>query len=150
MKAMLGVVMALALTTPALADGNADGNAGLDAMNQGDNQRAVALFTSAIRSGDLSKDDKEFATANRGRAYANLGQTDQAIEDLDRARRMKPDDADAQKDLVSLLQAKLPADQIPDLPKAGFWESLGRSVGQSILQGAQQGISDALSGQSGQ
>jgi tetratricopeptide (TPR) repeat protein len=147
MKAWLAATaIVLVLGGVAHASAADDGNAALDALNAGDNDRAVQLFTRAIESHELSAADQEFALANRGRAYAKEGQVALAIDDLDQARRLKPDDADAQKDLVALLQARLPADQIPGLPRAGFWQSLG----QALLQGAASGLAAGLSGDGNQ
>lgn len=147
MKVMLVGAAILLLAAPAArADANQDGSAALAALNAGDNDRAIMLFTRAIASHQLDHDDQEFAVANRGRAYAKEGRVAEAIDDLDEARRMKPDDVDAQNDLVTILAAKLPADQIPGLPKATFWQSLG----QSLLQGAAAGIAAGLAGDGNQ
>jgi len=128
MKALFcAAAMSLAFSGIAHASGADDGNAGLQALNAGDFDRAVALFTRALNSGDLSRDDQEFALANRGRA-----------------RRMKPDDADAQNDLVALLSARYPREAIPGMPRTGFWKSLG----ESLLQGAAAGVASGLSGDS--
>src|ERR1700692_3310869 len=96
MKAMLvGVAVLLLTASTAYANANDDGNAALEALNAGDNDRAVMLFTRAIASHELSRADREFALANRGGAYAKEGRIAEAIDDFDQARKMKPDDTDA-------------------------------------------------------
>ena len=53
------VAAALLLAIPQLAtaDGADDGNRGLQALDQGDNDGAIALFTHAIKYGGLAGDD---------------------------------------------------------------------------------------------
>lgn len=126
--------------TAARADGADDGNRGLQALDQGDYDGAIALFTHALKLGGLATDDQEFAYANRGRAYLKKGDYSGAIVDLDRARQMKPDDADAQNDLLAALQAEIPPDSIPDKPKASFLQLLG----QALLKGLVDGIAAGL------
>jgi tetratricopeptide (TPR) repeat protein len=123
----------------AAADGRSYGNDGLEALNRGANDDAVDLFSKAIRAGDLHGDDLEFAYASRGRAYLRKGDISNAVMDLDRARRMKPDDPDAQGDLSTALATALPADQVPGIPKQSFLGQLGRA----LLAGAVQGLADA-------
>jgi Ni/Co efflux regulator RcnB len=123
----------------------AAGNAGLQALNAGDFDTAVSQFSVALDSGQLSDEDQEFALAGRGRAYLKKGDLSSAIADLDRARRGKPDDADAQNDLVAALTAKLPpVTAIPGMPKPSFWGSLGRA----LLEGAVAGVVSGLTGDS--
>ncbi len=153
--ALCCVLGALLAATAVCADGVADGNAGLEALNAGDYDKAVGLFTRAIDRGGLASDDKEFAYANRGRAYLKKGDASAAIVDLDRARRLKPDDADAQNDLVAALSAKLPAAQVPGAPRISAASAarpsgaqapgsgvLGALIG-GALAGIAQGIQDA-------
>lgn len=143
MKAVvLGLLAALAAAPVAYADAADDGDAGLAAYNAGDYAQAVALFSRALASGQLHGDDKELATASRGRAYLKAGNVSLAIVDLDRARRMKPSDTDAQNDLVTALSTKLPADQIPGLPKASFWSQLGAAAVQAVADGITQSLQE--------
>jgi tetratricopeptide (TPR) repeat protein len=143
MKAiLLGITGALLIATSAHASAAQDGNAGLDALNSGDYDRAISLFTRALNSRELGGDDREFAYANRGRAYLKKGDLSSAIVDLDQARRAKPDDVDAQDDLVVALSAKLPAASIPGLPKRSIWGELGRSLLQGALAGIAAGVQD--------
>jgi tetratricopeptide (TPR) repeat protein len=141
-KLVFGVSFALALVVAmpfALADGADDGNRGLQALNQGDYDTAITLFTHAIKYGRLSDDDEEFALANRGLAYLKKGDYSSAIVDLDQARQMKPDDADAQNALLTALQAMIPPNSIPDRPKPNFFELLGKAVLHGIAQGIANG-----------
>jgi tetratricopeptide (TPR) repeat protein len=126
--------------TPAFASGVDDGNRGLQALNQGEYDQAISLFNHAIKYGRLSDEDKEFAYANLGRAYYKKGDNWSAIVNLDTARQLKPDDTDAQNDLLAVLQQEMPADSIPNRPKESFWHSLG----QALLQGALDGIKNGL------
>jgi tetratricopeptide (TPR) repeat protein len=132
------VVLLLAPASAAFANGADDGNRGLQAMQQNDYDGAIADFTHALKYGHLEGDDQEFAYANRGRAYLRKGDTSLAIADLDRARQMKPDDADAQNDMLTALQTVIPPDQIPDKPHMGFFEALGRALLQGIVAGIAQ------------
>ena len=140
----LAVVLLLAFmplfATAARADGADAGNRGLQALDQGDYDGAIALFTHALKYGQLADEDQEFAYANRGDAYLKKGDLSLAIADLDRARQMKPDDTDAQNDLIAALQAKIPPDSIPDRPKPSFFEALGNA----LLQGLAAGIAAGL------
>jgi tetratricopeptide (TPR) repeat protein len=122
----------------AWADAADDGNRGLAALQQGDNDTAIMLFTRAL--GRLEGDDKEFAYANRGKAYLNKADYSSAIADLDRARQMKPDDADAQNDLIVALQYEIPADSIPGRPK----QSLVGPLGKALIQGFFGALSQAI------
>jgi tetratricopeptide (TPR) repeat protein len=141
LKAVLwGLAATIILAGGARANALDDGNAGLQALNSGDYDHAIGLFTKAIDSHRLKKDDQEFAYANRGRAYLKKGDYSSAIVDLDRARRAKPDDVDAQNDLVVALSAKLPAAAIPGLPKQSAWGALGHA----LLDGAIAGIVSGL------
>jgi Flp pilus assembly protein TadD len=97
--AALAVVTSMAIAAPALAGPAEDGNAGLDALNQGDFARAVALFTRALSSGKLSHDDMEFAYAKRGEAYLKQGAATAATSDFKHALKLKPDDQDVQAGL---------------------------------------------------
>ncbi|MGD0143323.1 MAG: hypothetical protein ABSC92_09200 [Rhizomicrobium sp.] len=141
MKAVLcGALLMLMAASAAHADAIADGNAGLTALQGGDYDNAIRLFTRALKSGGLTGDDLEFAYANRGKAYLMKADYSSAIVDLDKARQMKPDDTDAQNNLQTALEAKLPADSVPGRPKANPWEALG----QAVLNGVAQGIAAGL------
>lgn len=128
----------LLFVSAAYANAVDDGNDGLQALNSGDNDRAIVLFTRAIKG--LNGDDQEFAYANRGRAYARKSDYSSAIADLDHARQMKPDDTDAQADLIAVLQIELPADSIPNRPKPSFWSEFGKAVLQGVIQGVANGL----------
>lgn len=143
--ALSACLVALAFVSRAQARGVDDGNAGLAAMESGDYDSAISLFTRALKRGGLAGDDREFAYANRGRAYLKKGDFSSAIVDLDRARQMKPDDADAQNDLVAALAAKLPAASIPGLPKPGFLDVLGQALLRGVKDGIQQGVQNGNS-----
>jgi len=139
----LAYILAAALSlasAAAHADAYDEANSGLDALKNADYDRAIGLFTHAIDSRELSGDQLEFAYASRGKAYLSKGDLSSAISDLDRARRMKPDDVDAQNDLVSALQTELPADQIPGRPKANPWQGVGDAIAAGIVAGVISGL----------
>jgi tetratricopeptide (TPR) repeat protein len=101
MKYMIvSAAFAAMIATDALADAVADGNVGLDALNRGAYSEAIRLFTRAIKSGELTGDDKEFAYLNRGRAYIGIHENAKAISDLEIALTLNPSDADAQSALA--------------------------------------------------
>jgi Flp pilus assembly protein TadD len=124
---------AAVLAASAHADAYDDASAGLNALNDNDYDHAVSLFTRAISLEQLSGDQLEYAYACRGRAYLKKGDLSHAIVDLDRARRMKPDDSDAQNDLVTALQTELPPAQIPGRPKPNPWKDVGNQLLQDVV-----------------
>ena len=64
---------------------------GKAAAKEGDYNEAVEAFTTAIRSGLLLRLDLSAAFLLRGDAYQNLDDFDAALEDYERALRMRPD-----------------------------------------------------------
>ena len=147
MKAfLLGVSISLAVGFAAQANGVDDGNAGLTALQNGDNDTAIAMFTRALDAGGLKGDDREFAYANRGKAFLNKGDFSSAIADLDKARRMKPDDVDAQNDLVTAVSRTLPATLLPGQSARSVFRQLGRSLGQAVVQGVANGLAQGAQG----
>jgi len=149
---VLGV---LACASAAHANGPDDANAGLAALNAGDYDRAISLFDRALASGQIQGDDTEVAFACRGRAYLKKGDYASAIVDLDRARRIKPDDTDAQNDLVAALADTIPLSSIPGAPRnasisasrpAAKPNALGGLLGALVagaVAGVQQGLQNA-------
>ena len=141
MKALiLSVLVLLGSATLVHANALDDGNDGLKALQNGDNDTAINLFTRAIKSRQLRGDDLEFAYANRGQAYLNKFDYSNAIPDLDRARMMKPDDADAQKALVKAVSMTLPAVGLPG-QTAG---SLAKQAGIGFLNLLAKGVADSV------
>jgi tetratricopeptide (TPR) repeat protein len=87
---------ALALTAGvAFADPIGDASAGQDALNKGDLNSAVGLFSRAIDSRGLPRAGLESAYVERATAYAGLHKYDLALADLDFAQTISPDDPDA-------------------------------------------------------
>ena len=76
--------------SPALAGPVSDGNA---AMVVGDHQAAIAHYTRAIDSGQLSREGLAFVFHNRGVAFHELGDFHRAIQDYDTGLRYQPADA---------------------------------------------------------
>lgn len=109
----LALLAAIAIGGATRADGVADGNAGMDALNRKDYDEAIRMFTRALQPGRLKGDDREFAYLNRGNAYAGKQDYVHAIADLKEALRLKPDDSDAQQalDAVTAMQQGASEDQ---------------------------------------
>lgn len=104
MKPKLWIVsLLLSIASVAYAGGIEDGTAGVEALKRGSYDEAIRLFTKAIKGGDLTNDDLEFAYFNRGQAYLDKGDKKHAIADLKQAVRLKPDDTDAQNSLQQAL-----------------------------------------------
>jgi tetratricopeptide (TPR) repeat protein len=79
----------------AFADPVGDASGGQDALNKGDLNTAVALFSRAIDSHGLPRQGLESAYVERATAYAGLHRYDLALADVDFALAMSPDDQDA-------------------------------------------------------
>lgn len=100
MKILVCGILAVFLTTAnVFANANDDGNAGLDALNSGSYDKAVTLFTRALKSGQLAGDDEEFAYLNRAKAYIGKQEYAKATADLKMALKLNPNDTDAQNAL---------------------------------------------------
>jgi tetratricopeptide (TPR) repeat protein len=151
------IMMFVALAPLARAGGVDDANSGLAALNRADYDGAILLFTRAINSGELEAADRENGLACRGHAYLKVGRYSQAIADLDEARRLRPDDADAQNDLVIAIGSEIPVSAIPGAPrdlaagppqpaKPSFWTSLGRAIMSGAKAGIQEGLDNAAQG----
>ena len=97
----LALALSVVLTTAAWAGSIEDGNAGLAALNRGAYDEAIRLFTRALKAGDLSSDDQEFAYLNRGKAYLARGDERLALSDLHKAAELKPDDPDVKSELAA-------------------------------------------------
>ena len=79
----------------ATADPVADGNAGMEALNRGDNAAAIQLFTRALQSGALAPSDRELAYVRRAQADLALGNKTTALADANQALALDADDAEA-------------------------------------------------------
>jgi hypothetical protein len=103
-RAVCCAVLLMAMSAlPVCADPFADGNAAMTALGRGDYDSAIRLFTHAIDSGRLAGDNLELAYLNRGKAYAAKGDLKDGIVDLQRATKLRPDDADAANALEAAL-----------------------------------------------
>ena len=85
--ALLGVMLAAG---PALAGPKDDIRAGMKAAQNGDMEKAIELFTKAIKTGKLSKQNLAITYTNRGAANEDMGQTDLAVLDYNRAIKADP------------------------------------------------------------
>lgn len=119
-KLLLPVFAAAAFAATAFAGTLDDASAGLDALHRASFEKAVTLFSGAIASGDLSKDDLEFAYYNRGIAYLWQKDYKAAAADFKKAVSMRPDDDDAQNylDFAEEYLERKPPDMPMDLDKA--------------------------------
>ena len=105
-RSVVCVLALLALASVARAGGVEDGEAGLAALDSGDYDAAIRLFTRAILIGKLSANDSEFAYLKRGAAFEAKGDRDHAVADFRKAVQIKPDDADAQTALQAALSGQ--------------------------------------------
>ena len=87
--ALVAVAIA-AWASPARAEGQANIDAGHAAAQAGQLEEALALFTSAIKSGDLKGTDLAKAYNNRGNVQAALGESKRSLQDLNRAILIDP------------------------------------------------------------
>ncbi len=92
-------VIAAVLAGPVVAEPLDDLRAGNAAYERGEFQDAVAAYTAAIISGQLSVEALAVTFNNRGVAYGELGDFDRAILDYSEALGLRPDDATATRNL---------------------------------------------------
>jgi tetratricopeptide (TPR) repeat protein len=88
---LIAIIGILAFVPPAWADGPGDAAAGYAALERGEFDEAIMLFTRAIGSGELSKEELADAYNRRGTSYDHAGDLGRAIADYDRAIEVKPD-----------------------------------------------------------
>jgi len=87
-------VLAL-ITSGAWADPPRDARAGLEALNRGDNDGAIRLFTQALLYGSSLRSDREFVYVKRAEALLATGRGADATADAKRALALNPRDAEA-------------------------------------------------------
>jgi len=78
------------ITSLGWAGGLEDANAGIEAVNGGDYDKALGLFTKAIESGELSQKNLSIVYNNRGVAWRKKGDNDKAIADYTKAIEINP------------------------------------------------------------
>jgi lipoprotein NlpI len=88
------------------ANGADDLRACYQANDNGDYDKAIALCTRAVESGDLSKSDQANALNDRGNAYNSQGDFDQAIASYDQAIKLAPEYAEAYFDRATAYEGK--------------------------------------------
>jgi tetratricopeptide (TPR) repeat protein len=96
MKATVLAALAAASLCVAGAAVADDGDEGLAALNRGDFATAIPLLTRALKSRDLSDQNREYAYFNRGMAYLYTDRYPQASADLSKALELNPSDSEAQ------------------------------------------------------
>jgi tetratricopeptide (TPR) repeat protein len=92
--AMLLLSLMVCVTSPAGAKALEDALAGIVAAQGGDYDTAINLFTKAIASGELSREDLSKVYYGRGFAWASKGAFDKAIVDYTEAIGINPNYAD--------------------------------------------------------
>ena len=96
-----------------------DVKAGNAAANKGDYDKAIGLFTKAIESGELSRDDLSKTYCNRGFVWRSKGDLDKAIVDYTTAIEIEPKLANAYNNRGAALHDKGDYDKaIADYAKA--------------------------------
>lgn len=95
-SALLALVLLLALgASLAMASPKDDIIKGNQAARAGRYQQAIRLFSKAISSGRLSRENLAIAYNNRGSAQDDLGRPEQALADYTQAIKIAPSHADA-------------------------------------------------------
>jgi tetratricopeptide (TPR) repeat protein len=97
-----------ARTAPA-RKGIDDGNDGLAALERGDIDAAIRLFSLALLPGRLTPEDAEFAYFKRGEAHAAKEQFDLASDDFSAALKLNPSDTGARSALDNIPEKKAQA-----------------------------------------
>ncbi len=109
MKIVAVIVVLLAgPVSPVWAGAMEDATAGVAAAHQGRLDRAIALLTSALASGELSHHNRAVAHSVRGLAYGGKGHFEEAIADFSqtiklpipfsgKARKTSGTDADTER-----------------------------------------------------
>lgn len=96
-KIMLLIFLFLSLmvfiTSSGWADAVDDLNAGIEASEWGDFDKAISLYTKAIDSGGLSQKNLSIVYYYRGNAWDAKGDYDKAIADYTKAIEINPQDA---------------------------------------------------------
>jgi tetratricopeptide (TPR) repeat protein len=93
--AILSLSLIVCLTYPAWAGGLDDAKAGIEAFDGRNYDEAIRLFTKAIESGELSREDLWAVYVLRGLAWDNKKDYDKAIADYTKAIEINPKNAEA-------------------------------------------------------
>jgi tetratricopeptide (TPR) repeat protein len=88
--AILLLSLMVCLTSPVWAGGLDDAKAGKTAYQEGNYDKAIKLYTKAIASGELSREDLSKVYNNRGEAWDDRGDSDKAIADYTKAIEINP------------------------------------------------------------
>lgn len=93
--ALLLLCLMVCVTSSGCSSESNDINAGIATAKEGDFDKAIGLFTRAIESGKLSRENLSIAYYYRGLARGKKGDYDKAIADLTKAIEINPNDAAA-------------------------------------------------------
>ncbi|HEY3638649.1 MAG TPA: hypothetical protein VGK90_10905 [Rhizomicrobium sp.] len=88
-------MLAMLLLSSARASSVDDFNQGIEAHNRGDNETAISVFSRALASGDLTKNQKRAALLDRGFAYKTKKRYVDAIADFTSVLAIDPSRIDA-------------------------------------------------------
>lgn len=118
-KLLLAAGLLAILAAPALAAPANDILAGNEAAEHGDLDKAIKIFTQAIESKKLSKENLAIAYNNRGSAWDDKGKAEQAVKDFSKAIQVNPeyDAAYYNRSYTLERQGRLPQ-AIKDMEKA--------------------------------
>src|SRR4030042_4780219 len=87
---ILSLFLMVCMTSPTWAGGDDDADAGAYALDAGDYDEAIRLFTKAIESGDLHPVTLYAVYNFRGKAWDHKGDYDRAISDFTKAIESGP------------------------------------------------------------
>ena len=93
--AILLLSLMVCVTSLAGAGALDDAKAGIAAANRDDYDKAIGLFTKAIESGELPRENLSKVYFDRARAWGEKGDYDKAIADYTKAIEINPKFADA-------------------------------------------------------
>jgi tetratricopeptide (TPR) repeat protein len=118
----------------------ADANAGMSALERGDDAQAIAMFSRAIESGTLNPDDSELALVSRGKAYLQKGDNNGAVADLGKALHMNANDQEAQAAFQQALSGVHAQNYVTPVDREtckSTWSSTGSfSIGKTYMVSA--------------
>jgi len=124
---LVGCALAISLaSSAAYAGGAEDGEAGLNALNEGNYDQAISLFTRALADRRLVPEDRVLAYVSRGQAYIGKGDGRDAAADFEQALRLKPGNKDAKDGLEQAAALRTTAAKPP---ATASWGILAQTVG---------------------
>lgn len=83
-------LLIFAHVSPVWAGGMEDAEAGVEALKAGENDKAIKLFSAAIRSKEVKGEKLSAIYYNRGRSYLSKKEYDEAVADFTYTLKLKP------------------------------------------------------------